>query len=399
MTYIKREQFLALVQAEPGSTQAAHAESVLKDGVGLRKAYTATSIEKAEGEDRTLAVTISTEAVDRERDTIAVAGWKLDNYRRNPVVLWAHDYGGLPIARSISTEAKDGRLLASPKFAGPDVYPFADTVYQMYLGGFLRGFSVGFDPAEYVINDDRRGIDFKVQELLEFSAVPVPANPEALLGAKGAGIDLAPLVAWATEVLDRWDEDGGLLVLNRPLVERALQLVEGNKTTIVVPASLSSDDSSDLCKAVGADYAQVAAAPLVGGDKGGSSPPPGPEPTDDDPLPDSVSTSVEACARCGEGHEGLLFLAFDAPVDDFTHWALCPKVEQPILLQITTTLQGAVPEPDEMVEYLGLDEKQAPDELGVTDEELAEMVSVALAGATDDAVQQRMVKLTGRLPE
>lgn len=391
--YITRRAFLDLLTAEPGSSH--------KDGVGLRKAYTATSVEKAEGEARTLDVTISTEAVDRERDTIAVDGWKLENYRRNPVVLWAHDYGGLPVGRSIHTEAKDGRLMASPKFAERDIYPFADTVLQMYLGGYLRAFSVGFDPSEYVMNEDRRGIDFKVQELLEFSAVPVPANPEALLGAKGAGIDLAPLVEWASEVLDKWDEDGGLIVLNRPLVERALRLAEGEKITITVPAHLSSDDSSELCKAVGADYAQVAElVPLVGGEGGTVAPPP-PEPTDDDALPDSVTTTVEGCARCGEDHEGLLFLAFDAPVDEFTHWALCPKVGQPILLHITTTFQGEkapVPEADELVDWLGLDEK-APDELGVTDDELAELVSVALAGAADDAVQQGMVKLTGRLPE
>jgi hypothetical protein len=60
--------------------------------------------------------------------------------------------------------------------------------------------------------------------------------------------------------------------------------------------------------------------------------------------------------------------------------------------------KAPVPEADELVEWLGLDE-QAPDNLGVTDEELKEMVSVALAGAADDAVQQQLVKLTGRLPE
>ena len=396
--YIGRDEYLKAINA--AGVDGAAPPSL---HMGLRKAYTATSVEKAQGEDRTLNVTISTEVVDRERDTIAADGWQLENFRRNPVVLWAHNYRGLPIARSINTEAKDGHLLASPQFAEPEVYPFADTVLQLYLGGFLRAFSVGFDPSKYVINEDRRGIDFVEQELLEFSAVPVPANPEALMGAKGAGIDLVPLVEWATELLDNWDEDGGLIVLSRPLVERALHLAAGEKSSITVLAHLSSDDSSELCKAVGADYAQVAEAD--GGEGTRTAPPtPPPPPADDDsPVPLGMAVDVKACARCGEDHKALVFLAFDEPVDEFTHWALCPKGGQPVLLQITATFDGdgpPAPESDALLGWLSLDQKDGePGELGVTDEELMKMVGVALAGAADDAVQRGMVKLTGRLPD
>ncbi len=44
--------------------------------------------------------------------------------------------------------------------------------------------SVGFAPLKYAFTDDpqrRYGIDFLEQELLEFSIVTIPANPDALL--------------------------------------------------------------------------------------------------------------------------------------------------------------------------------------------------------------------------
>src|SRR5690606_20034299 len=45
--------------------------------------------------------------------------------------------------------------------------------------------------------DDRRfGVDFIEQELLEFSIVPVPANPDALIEARGMVGDLEPMRAW-----------------------------------------------------------------------------------------------------------------------------------------------------------------------------------------------------------
>lgn len=169
----------------------------------LRKQFVADQV-KAAG-NRKLTFTISTGAVDRDRDTLKVDGWRLDNYRKNPVVLWAHDSRGLPIGRAASILTGSGALKATAEFADAETYPFADTVYRMLEGGFLRATSVGFVPIKGLWNDERMGIDFEEQELLEFSVVPVPANPEALLDAKAAGIELAPLKAWAEGVLDGFE--------------------------------------------------------------------------------------------------------------------------------------------------------------------------------------------------
>ena len=152
-------------------------------------------------DDRTLRFTISTATVDREKDTIAVDGWKLDGYLKNPVVLWGHDYTQLPVAKALEVKADGDRLVATAQFPPADVHPFADTVYQLLKGGYLRGTSVGFKPLKYVRNEDRGGLDFTQQELLEFSIVPIPANPQALMEARGAKIDLAPLREWAETII------------------------------------------------------------------------------------------------------------------------------------------------------------------------------------------------------
>jgi hypothetical protein len=95
--------------------------------------------------------------------------------------------------------------------------PFAHMVYEMAREGYVRSASVGFLPRAYVQNETRGGfmpMDFTEQELLEWSVVPVPSNPNALLGAKSKGIDIAPLGEWLERVLDVEGD-------NAPLIARA----------------------------------------------------------------------------------------------------------------------------------------------------------------------------------
>ena len=142
-------------------------------------------------EDRTLEFIGSDESVDSYGDIMEVAGWDLDRYQKNPVFLWAHRYDQPPVGKAIQVMQGD-KLKFHIKFASADTYPFADTIYKLYKGGFLRGTSVGFMPREHeeLVNDDgaRTGWRYKRQELLELSAVPVPANPNALVMAVQKGI-------------------------------------------------------------------------------------------------------------------------------------------------------------------------------------------------------------------
>lgn len=168
----------------------------------LRKAFIA-DVKAVDDNARAIDFTISTASVDRMGDTIAVDGWQLANFRKNPVVLWAHDSEKLPVAKASNVRVEDGKLKARAEFMGGDISGFADAVYRAIKGGFLSATSVGFAPLKYSFVDDparRMGIDFQEQELLEFSIVPVPANAEALIEARAAGIDIAPIREWAEKM-------------------------------------------------------------------------------------------------------------------------------------------------------------------------------------------------------
>lgn len=154
-------------------------------------------VKEVEEQDRVLRFIGSDETPDRDNDIIEVAGWELANYRKNPVFLWAHDYRFPPIGRAIKVSKEEGGLIFDIEFPAEGIFPFADLVYNLYKGKFLRATSVGFIPKKSKPRDDdlvdeslpewRRGTRYQKQELLELSAVPVPSNPNALEVARAKG--------------------------------------------------------------------------------------------------------------------------------------------------------------------------------------------------------------------
>ena len=132
---------------------------------------------------------LSTDEVDRHGDVVSADGWLLEAYRENPVLLWAHDYRHPAIGRAASVWTEPHRLLAKMEFA-PSA--FAQEVAALYAAGFQWGVSVGFRPVRWEERRDSRtgaciGLRYLEQELLEVSAVPVPANRSAL--RRGADIN------------------------------------------------------------------------------------------------------------------------------------------------------------------------------------------------------------------
>lgn len=150
-----------------------------------------TEVKAVEGDARAVDFVISTAAVDRYGDTVAVEGWDLKNFRNNPVVLWMHDNTMLPVGKASNVRVEDGALKARVTFTPESLVKFNDVVLELVKTGYLNATSVGFIPTKYNFVDDpqrRFGIDFLEQELLEFSIVTVPANPEALIEGRSAPV-------------------------------------------------------------------------------------------------------------------------------------------------------------------------------------------------------------------
>lgn len=141
---------------------------------------------------RSISYLVSDETVDRMGDIIKVKGWDLQQYKQNPVVLWAHDGKSVPpIGKSTNVRRRyaPARLTSDIEFAPKEAFEFADTIYQLAARGFIRATSVGFMPTAAEEVDEKKreklgmgpyGQLYTGAELMEISIVAVPANPSAL---------------------------------------------------------------------------------------------------------------------------------------------------------------------------------------------------------------------------
>lgn len=152
----------------------------------------------ATSDSRTFSFTFSDESVDRYGDIIYARGWDLKNFNENPIALFGHDAGSVAnvIGRAKNVRVQGTKLVGDIEFMGADVNPNAEAVCRMVAAGYLKTVSVGFAPLEWKWAKDKArpgGVDFKRAELLEISVVPIPANPNALVQAKAAGIEIERL--------------------------------------------------------------------------------------------------------------------------------------------------------------------------------------------------------------
>lgn len=183
----------------------------------------AATIRSVDAEKRTIDVVASTEAVD-SHGTVLVQDWNLDRFNRNPVVLWAHNatlgMDELPIGRCTRCEVVNGQLEATIQFAGQDVNPRAEQVFQAYRQEFLRAVSVGFYPHSYrwEMRDDVEVLVLSQNELFELSCVPIGSNPDALARALARPTPRADEPA--TENDPMTEEERKLLAFARAALEK-----------------------------------------------------------------------------------------------------------------------------------------------------------------------------------
>ena len=177
------------------------------------------------------SATITTNDLDRQNEVIEPDGMTLANYMANPVVLYGHTYSGIesiPVGRTTSLEiVHEGdkkAIRAQWEWQADDVTPFISAVKKSWERGFIGTVSVGFLAQEYQDNVIAQS------ELLEFSIVPVPANPMALrlngftdAEVKALGVDVTPETLIADlEAMVVTKEGRVLSTKNRDMVQGAV---------------------------------------------------------------------------------------------------------------------------------------------------------------------------------
>jgi HK97 family phage prohead protease len=129
------------------------------------------------GSRRYLFVARSGPATDDNGVALAIEGADLAGYRRNPVVLWAHDMTS-PVGTA-EVDVRGGRLMASI-IMRPDLSPLAGHLVGLIEGGVLRGLSVGARLVRAAMSDDGRTLKVSRWRLVELSLTSMPADAGAL---------------------------------------------------------------------------------------------------------------------------------------------------------------------------------------------------------------------------
>ena len=160
---------------------------------------TDTKIDKTE---RSVISYINTAARDRDNEIIVPKGAMMADYKKNPVVMFCHNYSMLPVGKNLWIKFDGNGLVAKTQYAK---HQKAEEVYQYRSDGFPLAESIGFIPVKMVrpadlLDEDlvKLGLDpvearkasliYTKWILLEYSDVPVPANPEALQLAVTKGL-------------------------------------------------------------------------------------------------------------------------------------------------------------------------------------------------------------------
>jgi len=187
-------------QERPGPGRGAFPESLKHADVAVAKA----TVDDVDREHKTMVVKISTDALDRDQEVLLPAGCDFENFEKNPIVLAMHDHTALPIGKSLWQKVRKNDIIAKPQFHPVANYDLPQIMFDLYADEVLKAWSVGFMPKSggfrEPVEDDLkarpdwagcRGI-YTDWELWEYSAVPVPSNPEALALAVKTGVKSIP---------------------------------------------------------------------------------------------------------------------------------------------------------------------------------------------------------------
>src|SRR5258705_7335962 len=102
---------------------------------------------------RGLDFILSDSTPDRYDDIIMTSGWKLENFRKNPIALFQHQTS-FPIGSWKDVRIEDNALRGTLVLAKEGTSDRVDEISRLCESGILRAVSVGFQPIKY---EERKG--------------------------------------------------------------------------------------------------------------------------------------------------------------------------------------------------------------------------------------------------
>ena len=172
-----------------------------------KKLYASVIKQPANDTTREITFVVSDETPDRDGDIIEAGGWDFSEFMKNALFMGFHDYEDFSYGKFTRIEkdlrSNPRRVLGTVRFPtiqelcpSGEVSEHAknvDMMYNMYKNGYLNAVSVGciYKQAEPRKDypegtpDYARGRRVTSASLLEVSAVPIPANPNALVLMSG----------------------------------------------------------------------------------------------------------------------------------------------------------------------------------------------------------------------
>lgn len=213
---------------------------------------------------------ISDESVDRQGEIIKQDGWDLENFLKNPVILFGHDSYDLPIGKAVDIYTEGDKTYAVIEFAA-EIYDKAKTIWEMVKAGILNTVSVGF------INNEYDNNELTKNELLEVSIVPIPANPNAIVLAAQDGLISRKDAAFLSKAMEK--ELEGLRKLKQDdklenmeqlqqFITDALQPINDKLASLETVINGEGDDKPGLVGAVEDIKTEVAKLQDAGDDDG-----------------------------------------------------------------------------------------------------------------------------------
>lgn len=220
-------------------------------------------LSEVDRENGIISATFSNALQDRHGEIVDQNSWILTEYLLNPVLLFGHDHYQPAIGRVENLKLdENGNLSGNVRFAIKE-YDFANTIFNLYAGGFMSAFSVGFESLEPTYDASVDTVVLKQNVLYEISAVNVPANALAL--AKAKGIETQPVEMYLQKKLDymekqkdnleklkaQMEKEGRVLSKkNRQIIETAVGALNDVLGADTIETSLRTDKSQPKPKVV-----------------------------------------------------------------------------------------------------------------------------------------------------